>query len=669
MRFCLFFLVLLVSPGYGQPEKGSSDLLQRGYERLQNKEYEEAVKLFQEVLTATPQRSTVRKDLAYTYLKIGENEKARDQFGEVMRLNPSDLQAALEYAFLCHETGERVRARRVFDRVRKQGEGEAKATAESAFQNIDGPLAEGIARWSKVAEATPQDFMAHLELARLAEDRDELEVAGKHYEAAWRLKPAERQLLVSLARVWRSLNLTDRATAALLAASRGSSARASEAARDLLPVRYPYVYEFRLGLELDPANVELRRELAYLLLSMDKQTEAEKEFRALLERTPEDLLASAQLGLMLLARNDRARAMPLLDSVMKGPDSVLANRVRATLKLPVERKAEEPAAGSSDAKVLAQRSLEKGYLQDAVRYLKAAHETDREDPWVMLKLGWTYNVLREDREAIQWFEMARRSGDPLISAEAKKAYENLRSEFARFRTTVWTLPMYSSRWNDAFTYSQVKTEIRIRSVPFRPYLSIRVNGDVRQTTGGPLPQFLSENAAILAAGVATRTWNGVTLWGEAGSALSFGKAQPGVGKLSPDYRGGLSFVRGFGHAIGSRGWFYDLSADGVYVSRFDDDILLYLQNRLGWTLPPANFLGGVEAQLYIAGNLVTDTKRAAWANFGEAGPGLRFRWPFLPKGTTLFVEYLRGGYGIPQDGVRKANYFDLRGGVWYAISR
>ncbi len=669
MRFCLFFFVLLIPPGYGQPETGSNDILRRGYEQLQKREYEEAVKLFEEVVKGAPRRSAVRKDLAYAYLKIGENEKAREHFGELMRANPADLQAALEYAFLCHETGERIRARRVFDRVRKQGDGEAKVTAETAFQNIDRPLAEGIARWSKVVEGTPQDFMAHLELAKLAEERDESEVAAKHYEASWRLRPAERHLLVSLARVWRSLNQTDRATAALLAASRGSSARASEAARDLLPGRYPYVYEFRLGLELDPANIELRRELAYLLLSMDKQSEAEREFRALLERTPDDPMANAQLGLLLMARNDRAKAMPLLEKVLKGSDSVLANRVRATLKLPLEQKVQEPAAGSSDAKVLAQKSLEKGFLRDAVRYLKAAHENDREDPWVMLKLGWTYNVLREDREAIQWFERARHSGDPAISAEARKAYESLRPELARFRTTAWTLPIFSSRWKDAFSYSQVKTEIRMGSLPFRPYLSLRVNGDVRQTTGGPLPEFLSENAMIGAVGMGTRTWHGVTLWAEAGRAWSFRRVQPGVGRLSPDYRGGLSLVRGFGNAIGGRGWFYDLSADAVYISRFDDDVLAYVQNRFGWSFAEAGMLGGVQSQLYLAGNLVTDTKSAAWANFGEAGAGLRFRWPFMPKGTALFVEYVRGGYGIPQLGLRKANYGDLRGGVWYAVSR
>jgi len=676
MRFLLFFFLLAGGRSLAQIYGGSTpppvDPLQGAYEALRQNQYDEAVHLFQETLRAMPERTEVRKDLAYAYLKIGENELAREEFGAVMRTRPNDFQAALEYAFLCHETGERAKARRVFDRVRKTGDPASRATAGQAFQNIDRALGEGIARWSQVVEANPGDFMAHLELARLAEERDELELAAKHYEAAWRLKPSERNLIVRLATVWKALNRTDMATAALLAASRGPSPRAAETARELLPARYPYVYEFRLALEFEENNLELRRELAFLLLAMDKPADAEREFRAILERAPDDLLASAQLGLMYLARNDKTRAEPLLAKVLAGPDEVLANRVRAALKLPLERKQTDAATAAeaitSDAKVLAERSLQKGYLADALRYLRAAHEEDPADPWVLLKLGWTYNVLHQDREALQWFDLARRSRDPRISAEARKAYESLRPDYARFRTTVWTFPLYSSRWRDAFSYSQAKVEIRVGRLPLRPYLSVRVMGDVRHTTGGPIPQFLSENAAIFGLGLATRTWRGLTAWAEAGSARSLRRPQPGAGKMVPDYRGGISFGRGIGHGIGTAGWFYELNSDAVFISRFDNDVLLYVQNRGGWSLGSARLLGGLETQLYLAVNVVTDARRAAWANFAELGPGLRFRWPFLRKGTVLFVEALRGAYTVDQGGLRAPQYYDLRGGVWYAFT-
>ncbi len=95
--------------------------------------------------------------------------------------------------------------------------------------------------------------------------------------------------------------------AALLAASRGGETRAAELAREQLPDRYPYVYEFRKALELDPKNGALHRELAYLLLSMSEKepalsTDAIGEFKIIVDASPDDYVAAAQLGLLYLRR-------------------------------------------------------------------------------------------------------------------------------------------------------------------------------------------------------------------------------------------------------------------------------------------------------------------------------------------------------------------------------
>ena len=113
----------------------------------------------------------------------------------------------------------------------------------------------------------------------MAEQRDQLDLAAEHYEAAWKLKPGERSLMLDLGRVWKLLDRDEDAYVLLLAASRGRPPRVAEQARGMLPDRYPYVYEFEKALQLDPGNFELRREYAYLLLAMDKKDEAEREFR------------------------------------------------------------------------------------------------------------------------------------------------------------------------------------------------------------------------------------------------------------------------------------------------------------------------------------------------------------------------------------------------------
>ena len=668
MRLWIPFLAfgLVSAVATAQPPDPAYEPLNKAYDALRTRNYDDAVALFLKAIEAAPARPAVRKDLAYTYLKIGENIAARDQFHEAMLFDPKDFHVALEYAFLCNETKEQAQARRVFDRVRKAGDPASRATAERAFQNIDRPLAEGIARWTKAIQLGADNFSAHFELATLAEQRDELALAAEHYEKAWRLIPDRRSVLVDLGRVLKSLHRADEASAALLAASRGGEPRAAEAARELLPARYPYVSEFQRALQFDPKNPDLRRELAYLLLSMNRQAEAEQEFRQLVALSETDYLSAAQLGFLLLARGDTAAAMPLLERVMKGPDEDLANRVRAVLHLPQTlhtRPAQPAAPPSIDAKVMAERSFKAGFLRDALKYLQLAQEDDPADFAVMLKLGWTYNLLHNDRQAIRWFDLARKSSDPKIAKEADTAYRNLRPALETFRTTVWMFPLYSSRWSDFFSYAQIKTELHLR-FPIHPYVSLRFVGDTRGTigpeNGAIVPQYLSESSFIPGLGVATNVWRGLVGWAEAGVAAGYL-----TGHIMQDYRGGASFTKGFGHMLKSEtgGLFFETTDDAIFVSRFDNDFLLISQNRAGYT--PS--LGRLQTQFYWNVNLTADQKREPWANFFETGPGLRFRVAQMPSSLYFTVNYLRGNYTIPGDPYGPT-FNDFRAGFWYAFT-
>ena len=461
----------------GQPADPAYGKLDEAYQALRLRDYDRAVGSFKHAIVLAPDGASILTYLGYALLKIGETDAARDQFAESMRLEPTDDHVALEYAFLCYETHQQAAARRTFDRLRKLG----NSTAAEAFENIDRPLREGIARWKQALELSPDNFSAHEELARLAEQRDELPLAAEQFERAWRLRPDRKALLLDLGRVWKALDRTEEANAALLAASRGAEPRVAEQAREELPERYPYVYEFQRALELDPSNVELRRELAYLQLQMGDRAEAEQQFQSVVKDAPDDLLSSAQLGLMKLSSDDPAGAKPLLDRVLSGNDEALADRVRTALNLPQDLKGrpEEPrAAVSSEAKELAEKSLEKGYLQDALKYLRIAHENDPVDFNVMLKLGWAFNLLKDDGEAVRWFDLARRSPDPKTASEASRAYHNLAPGLERFRTTVWVFPMFSTRWHHVFAYAQAKVELQHPRWWLHPYLSVRFVGDV-----------------------------------------------------------------------------------------------------------------------------------------------------------------------------------------------
>jgi tetratricopeptide (TPR) repeat protein len=602
--------------------------------------------LFREAIEAAPANAGLHKDLGYTYLRVGETAAARDEFAEAIRLDPAAEHIALEYAFLCYETKMQAEARRTFDRLRKAGTtAETRATAERAFENIDRPLAEEIARWSAVAKQSPKDFSAHLELARLAEQRDLLDLAAEHYMAAWKIRPHDRLMLFDAGRILRAMGRADEGGATLLAASLGSSPRVAEQARELLQGRSSSVAEFRRAIGIDPANVELRRSLVDLFLELKQRDDAERELRAILAQAPGDLPAAAQLGMLLLEKNDRDGAMVWFDQVLKSDDDELIARVRAALRLPAQQRRRKARPKPEDSgpheigpKEMGERSYKAGYLKDALRYFESAHDADPVDFSVMLKLGWTYNALHQDETAMRWFELAKRSPDSAISSEAGKAYRNLKSGFARWHVSAWAFPFYSTRWHDLFSYGQVKADVRLGRLPFRPYVSVRFIGDTRRTTGEALPQYLSESSFLVALGVAT------------------------------DYRGGVSFTRGKGHLFGGEapGWFAETHDDGIFVSRFDNDFLVYSQNQTGYTMP---VFAGLRTQVLCNVNITMDTRRESWANFVELGPGVKVHWRGLPESLVFSANAMRGVYLIGAGGSGGAAFNDLRVGFWYAFTR
>ncbi len=643
-------LVAGVMCGYGQTA-GDGDLT-RAYQSLAQKDYDSAIALFRKALVKDPVNAGVHKDLAYTLLKAGENADARDEFESALKLNPKDESAGLEYAFLCYETKKQIEARRMFDRLRHSGNAATRATAEQAFQNIDRPLGEGIARWKQALErsANPNElpmFSAHWELAELAELRDELPLAAEQYEICRKLKPNLEELLLDLARVWQQLNRVDEAHAALLAASRCQDSRTAELALDQLGARYPYPYEFVNAIALDPQNVALRRELAFLYLAMHEQREAIEQFEQVLAIEPKDELSREQLD--------------ALRGVKKRPQASTGPAVSGA------------TAAGADAKSMGMKSLKAGYIPDAIKYLLRAHEADPADAEVMLQLAWAYNAAKQDSEAKYWFDEARRSQDNTVALQASKAFHNLNGDPVP-QTTVWLLPMFSTRWKDAFTYGQAKRTIPLpwlgsanKLISF--YVSMRFDGDVRSGLPmGAVPLYLSENALIFGAGVSSRTWHHVTAWAEAGEAVSYLPGRRDVGEAIPDYRGGVNFAKGFGSLLGRHtpGFFYETTADGIYVSRLDRDWLVYWQQRGGRTF---HAWGNTYAQALFNLNFTQDVKRQYWANTIEMGPGLKMHPPGMPPNMYVSADFLRGVYTNNLYNPRGPNYIDVRVSLWYAITK
>ena len=263
--------------------------------------------------------------------------------------------------------------------------------------------------------------------------------------------------------------------------------------------------------------------------------------------------------------------------------------------------------------------------------------------------------------AIRWFDLARKSPDPRIAAEAAAAPGAICAPANEtFRTTVWLYPMYSTRWQrfvllrageDRVAYPLPDPALRERAVHRR----YRGRHRARST-----PYTFPRARSFSGWALHTAAWHGVTGWAEAGSAIGYLS-----GHMLPDYRGGVSVARGVGHSLRaeSSGWFAMRPLDGVFMSRFGNDFLVYSQSRAG--IYAGSGVGAQPGLLERQPDL-----RYARARIGpisvKQARGSRFAPAVLPairlrqRGSALRDATLRRG-GAP--------FHDIRVGVWYAFTR
>lgn len=552
---------------------------------------------------------------AYTALRENRLDAAVSAFQQALPCNPANARLRKDFAYALLRTGDRLSARLQFEDALRLDPSDESTALEFAFLSFEtGQPREARRLFLRLKEAKDPQIRAKADSAFESID-EPLRTAIARWQEALRRAPGQWSAHEELAR---------------LAEKRDELALAAE--------------HFEEAWRRRPGNTDLLLDLARV---WNEQGEAGKARAA--------LVTAWRAGSPRTAETARE----LMGGTPPGAAELALVQPQST--------SEESDAPVFEAKEMGARSLENSYLHDALKYLTQAYQQNPNDAEVLYQLGVTNNMLHRDTEALQWFALARRSDNAEIAPKAAQAYSALRATRPGLHFSAWFVPLYSSRWNDVFLYSQVTAEYRLGRTSLTPYVSLRFLGDTRSGEKYHAYTYLSETSVIGAVGLKARLFPRAYGWFEAGEAVSYLGRRPNLGLATPDYRGGVSWSKGWGRLLGSpeRGWFTETALDGVYLHRQQDDMLLYSQTQLGYTL--ARDAHGHQLMVYGNFNLTADRLGASWANFAEFGPGLRVRLPGMPRGMVLRYDILYGKRTMPA-GPRNPGYWDVRTGLWYALS-
>lgn len=562
-------------------------------------------------------------DRGYSALRTGQYDEAVAAFDRALRADPGLRSVRKDLAYTLLRRGDREEARDHFDRLRREDPGDEQSALEYAFLCYETRRVQEARRTFHMLRLAARQEAVRQAAAQAFENVDRpLREGIQRWSEAVRRAPQQWSAHEELAQ---------------LAEMRDELALAAE--------------HYELAWKLRPQKFELLLALARVWRELGHEDRAKAALATAWKQG--STRVGEQAREMLRGETPRAET-----AVLAAPAPPVQETVLAAAPLPALEMGERSLAGS--------------YLNDAYRYFRIAVEEEPGNAKAQYLLGVTANLLQRDEEALRWFAMARRSRDAGIAERARESYLALKPRYSRFRTEAWVIPFVSSRWQGAFAFGQVKGQWRLPWLPVEPYLSLRFVGDsagARQASKALLPLYLSEKSLIAAVGAGRALHRTTFAWFEAGRSWAYGEQRSYEPRWRWDTRGGVSLLKGWGMLLGGReaGWFHEVNLDGVFASRFRNNMLAYAQNRSGYTFAPA--LSGTQLQVYAVWNITGDRRGEYWGNFAEAGLGVRLLSPALPQGMSWRAEFVRGAHLRNESNPWGPNYWDFRTGIWYARTR
>ena len=309
------------------------DLVKRGNEARHAGRMREAIALFQKARDRAPHSYEIRVLLADTLRRVAESERALPEYEAAQRIDPARPEGYTGKALILRTRyDDEAAAALLQDGLARVGAGHRSelllVLAET--RRRERRLDEAARLFGEILEAHTQDAPARAGLARVAEDRGDLDGAIQDWDAYLGTKADDeaaalrRQELRELRASIEALRRT--------AARRGADANVLIELGRLLFVAgdaQGAAGSYRKALSIDPEKVEARRGLAVALreTGSDGALEAAREFRRLLKRRPADGVALySLLGLAVAGGSDDDEEAAWRALVVARPDDLFALR-------------------------------------------------------------------------------------------------------------------------------------------------------------------------------------------------------------------------------------------------------------------------------------------------------------------------------------------------------
>jgi tetratricopeptide (TPR) repeat protein len=414
---------------------------------------------------------------------------------------------------------------------------------------------------------------------------------------------------------------------------------------------------FNAALFANPSNSRWRKDLGYAYKSADKASLAVREFQVVFKDNPQDLMMALELGYLSEGLHNEGAAEAYYKQATASADEDVSKPARVAL-------ANLQAAQVWARKKQAFDLLAENRRTEATSLFEKLHEADPTDGATTLQLGYIYLDAGETQKARQMFVAGRTNQNPEIALRARQGLSEVDQRTARWFTSMYASSSFQSRFSNTTNVLNAKSGMKVGFL--EPYVGMRFARDTR-SKAGILPEIYSDNSAVIGGGLQSRIpASGITLYAEAGAA--FDMLAGSVWKNpKQDYRGGADWFAEWGESIqetvrnNSSGFSMIGSgySDVSYYTRYNHNVIGYLQFRQGVNLPTTKFL---PMQVLAAVNGVKDSKKAFYNNIVEVAPVIRIA-PIRPlPDFQIEAQYVRGYYVLRNDGTNPygSNYEDFR---------